>query len=359
MTNVISDIIKCLTEIYFVIGIFSLFMLLRHKKETFFLFFVVFTILLMERSLFDMLSYRYFAVFIILFFILFVFLLNKNTFHSKKKRFILFFFLMVSVCYNSFKCFHASRNNYIFDVKESIEKKLTDNSHTTVLVDNNEIKRLFVPTQSFSKQKELVRFPTMPEDFNAVFAQYSFWADDAFLYTKESLSSDRMIQFHLEKHDLTLKKTENFLRYNKKVFSVYRMDKLSPSVFSCPELRNDPFTNNVLEKGTIKSGNPVYDTYIFQFNNQLVWFIGAPITKQTGIIYHIYTDRLDLLPPRTKTRFENRGFRVGNPCEIGVFGPYRVFAKNIPTEYPVTKINVGFNTAENIVWFKSIQASND
>ena len=55
--------------------------------------------------------------------------------------------------------------------------------------------------------------------------------------------------------------------------------------------------------------------------------------------------------------FDNRGFRpTGNNELAGVDG-YRVFEKEIPTEYPVTSITVGFNPGSGVTWSKSFRLS--
>lgn len=110
--------------------------------------------------------------------------------------------------------------------------------------------------------------------------------------------------------------------------------------------------------GILKAYSQEYDTYIYQDGDRLVWYIGYDIEPATEIIYHIYTNDGSLLPSdRIQYGFDNRGFRpTGNNELAGVDG-YRVFEKEIPTEYPITSITVGFNPGSGVTWSKSFRLS--
>ena len=110
----------------------------------------------------------------------------------------------------------------------------------------------------------------------------------------------------------------------------------------------------VVEKGILKACAPDYDVYVYQFQNRLYWLIGSAIDKRTEIIFHLHTNEPEKLPAhRKKYGFDNRGFRAGAKNEITQrmrCGKYRAFVRDIPEEYNVTAVMVGFNTWGTIQW---------
>lgn len=106
-----------------------------------------------------------------------------------------------------------------------------------------------------------------------------------------------------------------------------------------------------MNEGILKVYQPDFDVYIFQIDNKLLWFVGTDVDKTTEIIYQIHTTRPDLLPEeRIKHGFDNRGFRPNPGSESGYFGKYRLFEREIPSEYPITDVYVGFNTSGTVTW---------
>lgn len=120
-----------------------------------------------------------------------------------------------------------------------------------------------------------------------------------------------------------------------------------------PQVKNTDLAA-VVEKGTLKACAPDYDVYVYQFQNRLYWLIGSAIDKRTEIIFHLHTNEPENLPAhRKKYGFDNRGFRAGAKNEITKkmrCGKYRVFVRDIPEEYNVTAVTVGFNTGGTIQW---------
>lgn len=106
----------------------------------------------------------------------------------------------------------------------------------------------------------------------------------------------------------------------------------------------------------LKAYNPNLSTYVFQDNDRLLWYIDWEITPSTEVIYHIFTDEPEKLPEKRKQYgFDNRGFRVGKLNELESENSYRVFEREIPENYYVTSITVGFNTAGEITWVQSFR----
>lgn len=98
---------------------------------------------------------------------------------------------------------------------------------------------------------------------------------------------------------------------------------------------------------------------VYQDGDRLLWLIGTDIDKNTEVIFHIHTNEPEKLPERrVQYGFDNRGFRVGAERadnEMTSIDHYRVFEKEIPEEYHVTAIVVGFNTDGTVTWNDSFR----
>ena len=122
-----------------------------------------------------------------------------------------------------------------------------------------------------------------------------------------------------------------------------------------------PMISGLPESAVLKAWNEEYDTLIYQDGYRLLWLIGTEVDKSTEVIYHIHTDEPEKLPEiRVQYGFDNRGFRVGTERadnELEGIEHYRVFKKEIPEEYHVTAIVVGFNTGGTITWNDSFRTT--
>ena len=120
-----------------------------------------------------------------------------------------------------------------------------------------------------------------------------------------------------------------------------------------------PVISGLPETAVLKAWSEEYDTLVYQDGDRLLWLIGSAIDKNTEIIYHIHTDEPEKLPEkRVQYGFDNRGFRAGAERadnEMTSIDHYRVFEKEIPEEYHVTAIVVGFNTDGAITWNDSFR----
>lgn len=120
-----------------------------------------------------------------------------------------------------------------------------------------------------------------------------------------------------------------------------------------------PLMKGVPERAILKAYSMEFDTLVFQDGERLLWLIGSEIDKNTEIIYHIHTTEPEKLPERRIIYgFDNRGFRVGAERiddELGSIEHYRVFEKEIPQEYNVTAVVIGFNTDGTIIWSDSFR----
>ena len=120
-----------------------------------------------------------------------------------------------------------------------------------------------------------------------------------------------------------------------------------------------PVIKGLPERAVLKGWNEEYDTLVYQEGDRLLWLIGTEIDKKTEVIYHIHTDEPEKLPEkRVQYGFDNRGFRASAERadnEMTSIDHYRVFEKEIPEEYHVTAIVVGFNTDGAITWNDSFR----
>lgn len=121
-----------------------------------------------------------------------------------------------------------------------------------------------------------------------------------------------------------------------------------------------PVIKGLPEGAVLKAWNEEYDTLVYQDGDRLLWLIGwEGLDANTEIIYHIHTTEPEKLPKyRISSGFDNRGFRVGAERadnELEGIEHYRVFEKEIPDEYNVTAVVVGFNTDGTITWNNSFR----
>ena len=108
--------------------------------------------------------------------------------------------------------------------------------------------------------------------------------------------------------------------------------------------------------GILRAYSPEYDTFVYQDGDRIVWYIGYDIDPDTEILYHIFTNDGEQLPAdRAEYGYDNRGFRPGGAEEQAKNGRYRVFEKEIPSEFPVTSIRVGFNPGDGVTWAQSFR----
>lgn len=114
--------------------------------------------------------------------------------------------------------------------------------------------------------------------------------------------------------------------------------------------------DGVPEVAVLKAYSKQYDTYVFEVDGKVLWLIGRQdLDSNTEVIYHIHTDEPEKLPEkRIQYGFDNRGFRARrdqkHANEVTEISHYRVFKVEIPTEYHVTAVVVGFNTDKVITW---------
>lgn len=360
--ELVYQICKCLYIPYFAFGILCLLSLSLHNKKFFLLLLSVCVVMCSWRLFLNTFSSRYCSAFLLLFLVAFS-LSYKHLSSLRPFRifsFVLFCFLFLFNCINLFSSY---RNNYIFDLQDDFLFFLSNNKDNRIFLDETNSLRLssiYTPSgckQLFYLRSALFNIKNNPSDF---FYQHSF-SDHDYYFCSEKGILDKTFYLtttedsSLQANPIKFYKIRNYITNKQKdrFFSVYTHDLISSSMFSCgADFSSLDYMKEVKEHGVLKVYQPLFDYYLFQVRNKLLWFVGSNVEKVTEFHYHVHTDYPDRLPQKfIQSGCENLSFLPGINCtELPSFGHYRVFEKNIPTGYPISKIRVGCKTKDAIVW---------
>ena len=363
MFSVINEIIRSLTVPYFIALIASivLLFLLNGRKAIGLSLIVLFSIT--WRLAFPIYSSRYCAFFIIITVLSTIVFLKEICSKYKKIKTTVIPLLVGMFLVNTGHLNSSFRKSFIFDTQEGIKHILENNKQSSVFILNKDYNRLH--SSDKEHQERQVSFFYMPntyDDFVALYRGVKFWEDDIyFIFPEDKDQPPIPQQINMYKGGANVRKIQHYNtnRKNTSFFSVYFKEKHVSPLENNHEILNDPLLSNVIKKGTLRSCNLQYDVFIYQYENNLFWFIGSEIDKETSILYVLETNRPDLLPQhRIKSGFDVRGFRIGSKYDLGTFGGFRVFKRSIPEEYPITRIRVGFKINDSYIWFSAIHISN-
>ena len=297
------------------------------------------------RSFIRLTSSRYYSIILLYGIVLSVYFANAfiHAFHSKTaKHLVIFFFLATPFILHLILLFHSFRNTYIFDLQDSIKKTALNAPQYDIWVYKKEFNRLGYDLLQI-KKNNYFEFISSPNNLTNDFLQCSYFNTKTYYVISESSSVQSPFSEQYSHYYKKIKIEHHNTNHNHSNFvSIYEFLSFNP----LPQIDISKRFNSPIIKAFI----PEYDAYIFQDGRKLFWLIGADIDRRTEIIFHIHTDRPELLPEsRKKSGFDNRGFRVGYACERDRIGKYRVFEKDIPSEYPITCFRVGFNTEGAVV----------
>lgn len=121
-----------------------------------------------------------------------------------------------------------------------------------------------------------------------------------------------------------------------------------------------PIVDGVPDGAVLMAYDEKTDTLVFRDSDRLLWLIGSDIDPATEIIYHIHTDEPEKLPEsRRRYGFDNKGFRTGTGSELEPIGHYRVFEREIPSDYHVAEVVVGFNAGGKLIWEQNYRVDYD
>ena len=332
--------------LYFYLSAFSfLGTLLLIKKNTKIGIMILTIILfgLIWRNLNNINSSRYYSIFLLAAVSLSAYAID-SLFSLMQQRFSLLlslFLLLLSLSIHLIKCFSGFRNNYVLDLREDVEAISRKESNSIIFINSKEFKRI---GQVAHGNRIIKLSSNRYYDFTDLYIENCLFYDPAYLIISVDASPDTVgLSASVQEPSLRrYSKIENHFSNTEhsKCVSVYRHSPYVPS--------SDCDLSEHYASPILRSYIPEYDTFIYQVQNKIVWLIGKEINPQTEIVYHLVTDKPHLLPEwRRHYNFDNRGFRSGDKWERECIGRYRVFEKEIPSEFPITSIRVGFDLDGN------------
>ena len=349
MLSTLVKISNCIGLPYFILGCLSLiiFAVSKKKRKKTILFIIFFLVL--WRSVFYILSSRYCAFFLLL--IPYIVLTFSNRLRNIKAGIIAPVVISL-ITYNYLETFLSFNNIYIRDAKEEIDLLLSSNDNDSVMITDKEFYRL--KKKNKKNQFELTPSLSNSEKLDYICQQKPwtksiYWID--YYRIKNEASIDYIRQFDL----FSIKQICSLITSSKKTkrLSFYKIDsKLPEDTVKIQEwLKNN---------ASLESYSPLYNTYVFRSNNKIFWFIGFPIEDKTDITYYLFTNKPNLLPEdRITYGFDSRRFRFRKDrINYKEFDSYIVFEKDIPEDYPIERIDVGFSINGTKVWRQSIILSN-
>ena len=357
--HALNETIKCIFIPHFIVLIILIFLLFLEKRTR--IACAILSILcfaIVWREALNVSSSRYCAGVIVIYLCAFLVTLKKQRLSS---LFLKYFFVLIFaglIVFNICETYHSFRNTYIFDVSEQLNYCFEKAPHSVVLLDKKDLLRFSHFVTPPKKKKDIYQY--FYDDIDSTYKQYEFWKKDAFLLIKTTAKGPKKDFGYLydTKSD-QIKLGQYFTdKHKNKCYSFYRQSAFYPQKFLLLKEKRNITLNKIIEEGILKSCYPTFDTYIFQVNNTLYWIIGIDTTKDFEIIYHIDTDRPDLLPPRRiKVGFDNLGFHSISQKPVDRFDHYSIYKKNITVEYPITQIRVGFSFFKKPTWFMPFKVS--
>ena len=340
MLSTLAKISNCIGLPYFILGCFSLIILaaFKKKRKKTILFIVFF--LVIWRSAFYIQSSRYCAIFLLL--IPYIVLIFSNRLRNIKASIIASVVISL-IIYNVLETFMSFNDLYICDAKEEIDLFLSNNDNNSVMITKKEFNRL--KKKNRNNQFVLGSNSIKPD----YLCQQKPWNKSIYWIDYSEPSIDYIRQFDL----FSIKQICSLITSAKKTkrLSFYKIDSKLPEDTAIIQ-------NWLKNNASLESYSPSCNTYVFCSKKHIFWFIGIPIEDRTEIIYHLYTNNPNLLPENNiKYGFDNRGFRK-NTISYKEFDSYIVFEKDIPEDYPIERIDVGFNINGTVTWGDSIILSN-
>ena len=320
------------------------------RKKVFFLVIGITVFMVAWRTKWTISSTRYFVAYLIVAFSAIAIALKViSRKHTLGKRFCVCALFLT--CINLFILFSSFRNIYVFDIEDQV-REVGSNSENKIFLNEKEYKRF----GQFPGIDIIQDFPENRSDIEVLCNRYAFCQENAYIFFRNQESPGSEFSWG---NDIDLRKTQQFYtdKNKRKTCSIFLLKKYVPPLYYDPNLNGYTDLEEVLKNGTLECYNLTSDSYIFRYEDNLFWVIGMDIDKNAEIIFHVFTDRLDLLP-RNQKRFDNRGFRLSSRSRMKDCGNYKVFKQSIPKEYPISRIRAGINDSGKIIWFREFPLSN-
>ena len=302
--------------------------------------------MILWRSLGNIITSRYSAIFIIISAItttkIIGLIQKKNQSYSK----LLFVFTAVLILYNIAKTFHSFRNLFYYDIKEELSRNAKENHIDLLSIAEKDFKRI-------KTNDEIPRYENIINSRAKLTSEYidkMFWNKKTlFVIHEKNKWQNRKQQEIYPYGTVSFERIGAFAtdKYAKKIYNLYSYEPFLPSP------AKEVF--EYIKKGQLKVFNPETKTYIYQVKDKIVWAIGVGNELKKPIIYHLYTDQVDLLPDDRKPyKFDNKDFCYDEKEDKKLCQDFIVLEKEIPKNYPVSKIVVGhMKDNGTISWLKT------
>lgn len=329
-------------------------LLICSRKKHFFLIIVITVFMVAWRTKWTISSSRYFIAYLLVSFSA-IALALRVVFRKYPPGKIFCLCALLLACINIMNLFSGFRNLYVFDIEDQV-RDISFDPGNKVFINEKDHKRL----SAFPWIDELKTLPGQRADIEELCNRYDFCGKDSYLFFRDNRSPlSAKDNRNLFGDDIDLHKIQQFYTDKKKhkTYSVFFLKKYDPPLYHDPSLKGYTELEDVIKNGTLECYNLTSDSYIFRDKDSLFWVIGGDIEKNAEIVFHVFTERLDLLP-RGQKRFDNRGFRPSSRSRLKDCGKYMVFKQSIPKEYPISKIRPGLNNAGKVIWFREFQISN-
>ena len=349
MLSTFNEIIKCLTIPHVIVLIF--FLIFIPKKNSIKSIFIIclFVFLYAWRLFFPIRSSRYCSIFLIYFFIVFSLCYNR---FQKKNALICYIGIVILLCIDSAKAYHGFRNNYIIDIQDDLYL-FSNEKDNIFFIEKKEHNRF---TSLFKEQSDdkIISFDKNHfTSFDYIYNEYEYRNDNAIITASSDCDFLKTLpptrRFH---NNQDVKILRRYVINRSKTKSIYliKYEKLYPEIFKNSQILEDSYASDILKNGILVSCNNVYDVFIFQKQNKVIWFIGTKIEKGTWIIFHLYRNK-------RINQFSNLGFHVGTKYFVKKIGKYSIYEREIPEAHNSFYITLGFYKSGKSKWFKPFQST--
>ena len=362
MLNVVNQIINAVQIPFFILLIMIGGILFLSKRKAFYLFFITVSFMLFWRLFFNINASRYCVSFLIILVCSLAISLKDFRCHTHLSNTII---CIVSVCFlvfNFIKLFSGFRDVYWFDLRDDMSNILFNDFNDIVFVLEKDYNRIHVTNAPIPDRQLIYIDPPLSYDeltsfYSKYFGIYNYLKDDSYFFVPQKKNEN--ISDKIDNGVLTFKEIRHY-RTNRKtsIYSIYYHPPTPPRLLRRIDEVNNSQLKDYLEMGVLRAYEPFFDSYVFQINNKLVWLFGSPIEVGSEVIYQIFTDSTELLPKhRQQYGFDNRDFFIRKEQEKKQCGNYVVFEKDLPVEYPITKIRVGLDFHKTVIWKRFFQLS--
>ena len=338
---ILHKILDCISIPILIILLSGMIIIFLNKTRNRYLFLGVVLFSLTWRILRNTQASRYFLIFIPYSILLLAIAQRTSNISTSKRRWAAIAGVLAISIYFIFIDFSSFRNNYVFDLRDSI-KYLSKNDPSAVIDIYQKERSRILNEEKYNTYDERIKAIGDYENYNNLTEYYfnkSYAPNTLFCCLKfesqrkenEFINSSSGIKKLGRVH--TNKKKEAFI-------DVLKHPPLTP----VPAIDVNHFFPGCIFKAFIYE----YNTFIYQCDKKIVWLIGKQIDKEIEVIYHIYSiNRFDLPKYRIQFGYDNLGFNIKSTDNLQRIDNYIVVSKEIPQNYRVRNIVCGFRNPRN------------